>query len=221
LEDLNTVDFENWFGILDIAPGLKYLVQLGSATNLVRGYIKGSQIKNDQYIDRCDDLVVKNLVNETRRLQNLTLTIFSQTDPYEIVFYLFDVALLSTKIVSQLHPIAFNCYNAGEFTYFEYYNIIVEENGYNPKNYIMNSIYNFGHIFDALRDAWFFIAADPRGQINNVYDVGFSIGWATYMIITPNLASYETDVNRRTNSDIFINGNTTTSNNFNELDGFS
>ena len=109
-----------------------------------------------------------------------------------------------------MHPIAFNCYNAGEVTYFHYYDIIAEQNGYNPKNYIMNSIYNFGHIFDSFRDAWLFMTEDPRGQLNNVYDVGYSIGWASYMIITPDLAVYETDVNKRTNTEIFTDGNTNT-----------
>lgn len=145
-------------------------------------------------------MVALNLVNETERLANLTMTIFQQEDYFEIVFYLFDVALLATKILSQLHPIAFNCYNAGETTYFYYYDVFVEQNGYNPKNYIMNVIYNFGHIFDSLRDAWLFLLEDPRGQVTNVYDCGFSIGWATYMVITPGLAVYETDVNNRTSS---------------------
>jgi hypothetical protein len=152
---------------------------------------------------------MKSLVNESELVANLTLTIFEQEDFFEAVFYVFDVLLTATKILSELHPIAFNCYNAGETTYVHYYDIIVEENGYNPKNYLLNSIYNFGHIFDAFRDAWLFLAQDPRGQLNNVYDMGYSIGWATYMFITPGIAIYETDVNRKTNSEIFANGNRT------------
>lgn len=142
---------------------------------------------------------MKSLVNETELVVNLTLTIFEKEDFFEAFFYVYDVALTATRILSQLHPIAFNCYNAGESTYLQYYHIIVEENGWNPKNYLMNTIYNFGHIFDAYRDAWLFIAMDPRGQINNVYDMGYSIGFATYMFITPGIANYETDVHRKTN----------------------
>ena len=43
-----------------------------------------------------------NLVNETERLTNLTLTVVDQftVDYFEAVFYLFDIALLATKIVS-------------------------------------------------------------------------------------------------------------------------
>ena len=164
----------------------------------------------DEYMQRCDTLVALNLVNETERLYNLTLTVVDvvQVDYFEAVFYVFDVALLATKILSQFHPMAFNCYNAGETTYYYYWDIIVDQNGYNPKNYIMNSIYNFGHIFDACRDAVLFLLEDPRGQVTNTYDVGFSLGWASYMIITPGLAIYETDVNKRTSSEsIYNNGN--------------
>lgn len=68
----------------------------------------------------------------------------------------------------------------------------------------MNFIYNFGHIFDSFRDAWLFIVQDPRGQIHNVYDCGYSLGWASYMMITPGIAIYESDANGRTNSERII-----------------
>jgi hypothetical protein len=72
----------------------------------------------------------------------------------------------------------------------------------------MNGIYNFGHIFDALRDAYLFVREDPRGQVTNVYDAGFSVGWATYLIITPGLAVYETDVTKQTASASLLNSTT-------------
>ena len=100
LNDLQASDIDTWFGILNFAPGLQYMVQLGSSITFVRGFIRGSQVTSDHYVERCDNLVVKNLVNETERLQNLTLTIFEQSDPFEAVFYVFDVALLGTKIIS-------------------------------------------------------------------------------------------------------------------------
>ena len=124
----------------------------------------------DEYMEACDELVAINLVNESERMVNLTLTLFEQEDYFEMVFYGFDVALLGTKIMSQLHPITFNCYNAGENTYKYYEDIIMVQNGYNPKNYIMNGVYNFGHIFDSIREFWLFLMEDPRGQTTNVYE---------------------------------------------------
>ena len=83
--------------------------------------------------------------------------------------------------------------------------MFVYQNGYNPKNYIMNVIYNFGHIFDSIRDSVLFLMEDPRGQVTNVYDCGFSLGWATYMIITPGLAVYESDADKKTSSEQILN----------------
>lgn len=53
IEDLNgeNLDLENWFGILDFAPGLRYLVTLGAPVNFGRGYFRGSQIITNEYID--------------------------------------------------------------------------------------------------------------------------------------------------------------------------
>lgn len=52
----------------------------------------------------------------------------------------------------------------------------------------MNSVYNFGHIFDNLRDAIMYFTEDPRGQVNNVHDAGYNVGLALYFWITPDIA---------------------------------
>lgn len=83
----------------------------------------------------------------------------------------------------------------------------------------MNFIYNFGHIFDSFRDAWLFIVQDPRGQIANVYDCGYSIGWASYMMITPGIAIYDSDANGRTNTERIIDNNDADA--FNDNDDFN
>ena len=70
----------------------------------------------------------------------------------------------------------------------------------------MNFVYNFGHIFDSFRDVWLFLTEDPRGQTTNVYDAGFSLGWASYLIITPGIAIYETDVTKKTSTETFLGG---------------
>ena len=62
-----------------------------------------------------------------------------------------------------MHPIAFNCWNAGEDVYAHFYDIVAFQNGYNPKNYIMNFVYNFGHIFDNMRDVVLYFTQNPRG----------------------------------------------------------
>ena len=85
----------------------------------------------------------------------------------------------------------FNCWNGGEHTYNHFYDIVVVQNGLNPKTYIMNIVYNFGDIFDAGREFVLFFMNDPRGNANSVYDAGLNLGTAIYLLITPNIAIYE------------------------------
>lgn len=74
--------------------------------------------------------------------------------------------------------------------YAHYYDIFIVQNGYNIKPYLLNFVYNFGHIFDAYRDFYLFWISDPRGQLSNVYNAGYSIGYASYLMITPGIAVY-------------------------------
>ena len=55
----------------------------------------------------------------------------------------------------------------------------------------MNFVYNFGHIFDNLRDVYLFLAEDPRGRIDDVARAGYSLGQAVYFLITPEIAAYD------------------------------
>jgi len=57
----------------------------------------------------------------------------------------------------------------------------------------MNTVYNFGHIFDNMRDVYLYFTENPRGQINSVHDAGYNLGLAMYFFITPELAYYESD----------------------------
>jgi hypothetical protein len=139
----------------------------------------------------CDKLLAEDFVTNAEDIVNMTGTIVETEDFFENVYNVFDDLLLVTKITQKLHPIAFHCWYAGEHTYKHFYDVIVLDNGYNPKNYILNVVYNFGHIFDAIRDVYLFFAEDPRGQLNDVHDAGFSAGLALFYVITPGLAIYE------------------------------
>lgn len=55
----------------------------------------------------------------------------------------------------------------------------------------MNTVYNFGHIFDNMRDVYLYFTMNPRGVTNNVHDAGYHLGLAAYFFITPDLAVYD------------------------------
>ena len=56
---------------------------------------------------------------------------------------------------------------------------------------MLNIIYNFGAIFDAVREVVLFFMEDPRGQANSVHDAGYNLGLAIFFLITPNIVAYE------------------------------
>jgi hypothetical protein len=46
-------------------------------------------------------------------------------------------------------------------------------------------IFQFGNIFDALRDVLLFVNDDDRGEYDLPYDAGYGLGTATYLVLKP------------------------------------
>lgn len=108
-------------------------------------------------MQQCDNYVAVRAVQNVEKLINTTGMIFDAPDFYKGVYLVFDWALILTKITSMLHPIAFYCWNGSEHTVNTFAYIIKVKNGYTLKPYMMNTIYNFGHIFDSLKDFYLFL----------------------------------------------------------------
>ena len=54
-----------------------------------------------------------------------------------------------------------------------------------PSIVMDNTVYNFGNIFDALRDVVLFLVSSPRGEFNLPYEAGYAAGAAIYQIMMP------------------------------------
>lgn len=146
---------------------------------------------HSKYIDECERYVQQEFVANLYLADNITATIGTMGNSNEATFGFFDLLLTLTKLSTFLHPIAFNCWNSYEHVLNYIYHQIVVVNGDDYKTYVMNLVYNFGHLFDSLRDFIAFLTNDPRGDIKNVYDAGFSLGQFVYYVITPNTAKYD------------------------------
>ena len=190
-DDINLADFDWSFGLYGTFPGLKYLAQISGPLNFTMGFLNGTQFTKDPSVQRCESIVQDDYITNAQDIVNMTSVIWNEEDTFVNIYNMFDQLLLITKITQQLHPIAFHCWAAGENVYAHFYDIIAMQNGYNPKNYVMNSVYNFGHIFDNLRDVILYFTEDPRGQTNSVHDAGYNLGLATFYFITPDLAFYD------------------------------
>lgn len=193
LENFNLAEFDWTFGLLANIPGLEFLLSLEGPFEFTSGFLNGTQILKSDETFICENLIQDGFILNANQIVNMTGVIFSTEDFYENVYNIFDNALLFAKIAQQLHPITFHCWTAGEDVYAHFFDIIAMQNGYDPKNYIMNMVYNFGHIFDNLRDVWLFFEQNPRGQVNSIHDAGYNLGIALYYLITPEIAQYDVD----------------------------
>ena len=131
------------------------------------------------------------LVDNFEKVVNLSQSLpeaFEQ-DIYQAIFLVFDDLLLITKITSLLHPVCYHCWNGAENT-FQHFNKTFTEND-SPKPYLLNFVYNFGVIFDSMREVILFFLEDPRGLANNVHDAGYNLGLSLYFLITPEIAQYK------------------------------
>ena len=195
LANFNLAEFDWTFGLLAEIPGLEFLLSLEGPFEFFSGFLNGTQILKTGETHTCERLIKDDFIHNANQIVNMTGVIIGTKDTFENIYNLFDNALLVAKITQQLHPIAFHCWNAGEDVYAHFYDIIAMQNGYDPKNYIMNSVYNFGHIFDNMRDMVFFFQQNPRGQVNSIHDAGYNLGMAVYYLITPEIAQYESEAN--------------------------
>lgn len=99
---------------------------------------------------------------------------------------------LLTRMAQLSYPISMNCWNAGERSY-DHFDTVISQNGKSPKTYLMNIVYNFGHMFDALREFYFFFSQDQRGIVGSVHDAGYNLGFFVYILITPGIVNYKTN----------------------------
>lgn len=175
-EEFNVINIDWTFGLKSVLPGLGDLFAPKGATEVSKGFINGLKVPRTKYITECERYVQEEFVSNLYLADNITASIQTQTNRNEATFGFFDLLLTLTKLSTFLHPIAFNCWNSYEHVGNYIYTQVVVVNADDYKTYLMNFVYNFGHLFDSLRDFVTFLANDPRGDVTNVYDAGFSLG---------------------------------------------
>lgn len=189
--DLSALDLS--FGLSEFVPGFKHLFTISGPFEFARGFVNGTQMMKNNDTHMCDNIIFDTIIPDMEEVRNLSISINMEPDGYQAVFIFFDISLLMTRLLSNLHPFCFHCWNSGDHIYLHYYDIVVVQNGDDyAKPYMLNLVYNFGAIFDAMREVVLFFIEDPRGLSNNVHDAGYNLGLVLYFFITPNIVDYET-----------------------------
>lgn len=190
-EEFNVINIDWTFGLKNVLPGLGDLFAPAGGVELSKGFINGVNVPHDKSISECERYVLEEFVKTLYQADNITASINQQQTNNQKTFAFFDLLLTLTKLSTFLHPIAFNCWNSYEHVGNYIVHQVVVVNGGDVKTYLMNVVYNFGHLFDSLRDFISFLAKDPRGDVTNVYDAGYSLGQFVYFTITPGTAKYD------------------------------
>ncbi len=95
---------------------------------------------------------------------------------------MFDIGWAFLDMLYNVDPITQACYRS------------VKEVGVNvwgniqlldPRTFIDNVVFNFGRIFDSVRDSILFFTDDQRGEYDVPYDAGFGLGTAVYLLVKP------------------------------------
>jgi hypothetical protein len=159
--------------------------------DFISGILKGAQVTKDWNLNQCDKLLSKTFIPDIEKASNLSAQIKLTANFYDAMLIFFDDTKVMTRMMSNLHPTLFSCWNGAETVWNHFYNIFVELNGASPKSYLINTVYNFGQIFDSFREMALFFMQDSRGQANSLQDAGYNLGLGTYLIITPNMVPYE------------------------------
>lgn len=129
---------------------------INGPVDAMRGFLNGTRLEKNHFYHNCEDILDNKITVDLELVVNKTGTILETYAFYENIYNVFDAAMYTTRIAQQLHPALQNCIGAGEYSYEQLYDIVWNQNGYNPKTYLMNTIYNFGDIFDGLRDVYLF-----------------------------------------------------------------
>lgn len=107
-------------------PGLKALITINGPVDLIRGFLYGTNLEKNTYFHNCEKVVSEDIVKDAEKIVNKTGTVLEVTDVYENVYNVFDIMMYTTRLTQRIHPAMLNCIGAGEFTYFQLYDIIVE-----------------------------------------------------------------------------------------------
>ena len=95
---------------------------------------------------------------------------------------MFKVGWNVLDMVYNIDPITITCYQSFKEVGVNFYSKILL---LDPSTFINNVIFNFGDIFDSIRDVILFFTDDDRGDYNIPYDAGYGLGTAIHLVLKP------------------------------------
>jgi hypothetical protein len=95
---------------------------------------------------------------------------------------LFDVGWAFLDAVYNIDSITESCYRAVKESGNGFYTMATQ---LDPRTVIENVIFNFGDMYDSMRDVVLFLSDNSRGEFHLPYDAGLGLGNAVYLVLEP------------------------------------
>jgi len=162
----------------EVSPGWKELLSLKGPMDFATGLYDGLQMQENAQMHECERLV-------DDKVQDNLILLYNHTLSYDIF-----------KALDVLADIVYNAYGIYETCPIGFKQgfdsiALVEEKMKDPKHYMDNLIFNFGLIFDNIRDFYMWLQFGSMGEENGPYNNGFALGNVAYY------AFFKTDSTRR------------------------
>ncbi len=146
------------------------LWKIENFVNFWRGLTEGSRLFKDDKMQNCEDVIDYHYVLNFYSIANSTVS----QDLFSIMETVID-------IIYHTHDLAYECY---EGTLEAKEEFLAKKDVYtDPKNLLNNIVFNFGNIFDAIRDAlvWFDVGSQGEDEVS--YDIGYALGNSFYLVL--------------------------------------
>ena len=151
--------------------GYNQVITFAGLVSFTRGALNGTRSLTTKNFTLCENRLITKVDQNAQKMWNYTLD-----------GQLFKVGWSLLDMMYNVDPITQACYKGFKEVGASTYNNALL---LTPRVFLDNIIFNFGNIFDSIRDVLLFFTDDDRGEYDLPYDAGYGLGNAVYLVFKP------------------------------------
>jgi len=140
-------------------------------TNFFGGFLNGTGTLTTQNMTLCEKVVMINWQNNLVLIYNYTAGNEPWLAGWSLLDIIYNVDTVSRYCYTAIYEGALGLENYGLQLY--------------PSAIMNNVVYNFGDIFDSVRDSLIMLLSNPQGEGDLVFKSGFGLGYALFLAMKP------------------------------------
>ena len=152
-------------------PGWKEVLTFDGMIEFLVGAINGTQTPDTKNLTTCQKKVITTWGNNAKLALNYTKSKNLWKAGWALLYMMYNIDSVTNSCLRSFEECGLGLYKYGTLL--------------TPDTIIHNVIFNFGDIYDAIRDVILFMQGDSRGMYNLPYDAGYGIGYSIFMVMDP------------------------------------